>query len=129
MGDWKEPFEKYERPLRSVPPRSWPHDASGFCGCYSCFVGTPPAREAKAETPESPGHYKYGSGVQAIDIIHQIFSVNDGKIAPFTACMVYNVFKYLLRFWRKNGVEDLEKAQVYLKWTLENIKTGNITHE
>lgn len=31
----------------------------------------------------------------------------------------YNVNKYLARYREKNGVEDLRKAEVYLKWLIE----------
>ena len=30
-----------------------------------------------------------------------------------------NVIKYISRYQKKNGVEDLKKAQVYLKWLIE----------
>ena len=30
-----------------------------------------------------------------------------------------NVIKYISRYDKKNGVEDLKKAEVYLKWLIE----------
>ena len=38
-----------------------------------------------------------------------------------------NVLKYVSRAESKNGIEDYEKAQVYLNWLLEFVKTGKIT--
>ena len=30
-----------------------------------------------------------------------------------------NVIKYISRYDKKNGIEDLQKAQVYLQWLIE----------
>lgn len=38
-----------------------------------------------------------------------------------------NVIKYISRYQRKNGIEDLEKAKVYLSWLIEFEKEGEIT--
>ena len=32
-----------------------------------------------------------------------------------------NVLKYLIRARKKNGVENLKKAKVYLEWMIENL--------
>lgn len=48
------------------------------------------------------------------------------KIEPITFIMDNNlgflegnVIKYLMRYDRKNGVEDLKKARTYLDWLIE----------
>lgn len=38
-----------------------------------------------------------------------------------------NVVKYVTRYKRKGGVEDLKKARVYLDWLIEREETGGIT--
>ena len=37
----------------------------------------------------------------------------------FKGYLVGNIIKYVSRFDRKNGVEDLKKAQVYLGWLID----------
>jgi hypothetical protein len=38
-----------------------------------------------------------------------------------------NVLKYVLRYDRKNHLEDLKKAQVYLNWLVEFYEKDGIT--
>lgn len=38
-----------------------------------------------------------------------------------------NIIKYTMREGRKNGLEDIKKAQVYVNWLVEFCETGNIT--
>ena len=38
-----------------------------------------------------------------------------------------NLIKYVMRETRKNGLEDIKKAQVYTNWLVEYCETGNIT--
>ena len=33
-----------------------------------------------------------------------------------------NVVKYILRFQKKNGIEDLKKARKYLDWLIEEME-------
>jgi hypothetical protein len=40
----------------------------------------------------------------------------------FVGFLKGNVMKYVWRFDRKNGVEDLEKAKVYLEWLIDEQK-------
>ena len=64
-------------------------------------------------TPQSPSHYKEG-GVEVIDILR-------AKLTPEELKGFYkgNILKYVMREGKKNGVEDLKKAQVYLGWLIE----------
>ena len=52
-----------------------------------------------------PDHYTSG-GIECID-------------KEFADYCKGNIIKYLWRYRRKNGVEDLRKAQVYLNWMIE----------
>lgn len=52
---------------------------------------------------------------------------NDWKISPLEFIMANkldffrgNIIKYIMRYEGKNGLEDLEKAQVYLRRMIDN---------
>lgn len=63
-----------------------------------------------------PAHYNQ-SGIEAIRAI-------EASLGPkgFQAYCKGNVMKYLWRYEYKNGLEDLEKAQVYLGWMIESMR-------
>lgn len=56
-----------------------------------------------------PSHYTSGS-VECIDAIDSAVTGLEGYQAVYTA----QVLKYVWRFKRKNGIEDLKKARWYL---------------
>lgn len=37
-----------------------------------------------------------------------------------------NVIKYVMRYKDKNGLEDLEKAKVYIDFMIQKVKTGEV---
>jgi hypothetical protein len=57
----------------------------------------------------NPDHYK--GKVQPIDL----FESND-SLEPFCSA---NIIKYVFRYKKKNGLEDLKKAQFYLNKLIE----------
>lgn len=64
--------------------------------------------EAQETRPIHPDHYK-GYAFDVIDIANEYgLDFLEG-----------NVLKYLLRWKRKNGLEDLKKAQTYLNLLIE----------
>ena len=65
-----------------------------------------------------PDHYQNIAGVEAIDILNDVVKDLPGK----QAAMLWNTLKYLLRFQKKNGLEDLEKAQNYLDYLIKDIE-------
>lgn len=65
-----------------------------------------------------PNHYQNIAGVEAIDILNDVVKDLQGK----QAAMLWNAMKYLLRFQKKNGVEDLKKAQNYLQYLIDDIE-------
>ena len=67
-----------------------------------------------------PNHYQNIAGVEAIDILNDVVKDLPGK----QAAMLWNTLKYLLRFQKKNGVEDLKKAQNYLQWLIDEIDSS-----
>jgi len=57
-----------------------------------------------------PSHYMSSSGLEAIEVIRAFTEDLTGMQAVDTA----NALKYILRWHKKNGVEDLKKARFYL---------------
>ena len=66
-----------------------------------------------ADMVNSPPHYTQG-GIECIDAIRASMSKE-----AFAGYCKGNVLKYCWRFEHKGGVEDLEKAQVYLGRLIE----------
>jgi len=57
----------------------------------------------------------YNGEIEPIDYMRAIMSREE-----FRGFLRGNVIKYISRFHRKGGVEDLRKAQVYQQWLLEH---------
>ena len=67
------------------------------------------------DTIKNPSHYKLdGLDIEAIDVIKAVLG-KDGFKAHCRGCTL----KYLLRADKKNRIEDLKKARVYLNWEIE----------
>lgn len=64
----------------------------------------------------NPEHYKNGS-IECIDAIQSAMSEK-----AFFGYLKGNVLKYMWRYEKKNGKEDLEKARWYLNKLLDTIK-------
>lgn len=60
----------------------------------------------------SPNHYTAG-GIETIDYIKAKMTSDQ-----FAGYCTGNILKYISRYPFKNGVEDLEKAKVYLEWLI-----------
>ena len=73
--------------------------------------------EATHDAVQHPSHY--AGRIECIDYIRD-------KLTPegFTEYCMGNVIKYTSRWRKKDGVQDLEKAMVYLRWAIENVKTA-----
>lgn len=69
-----------------------------------------------------PNHYQTTSGLEAIDVIESFTSDLKGIEAFDTA----NIIKYICRWKKKNGIEDLEKLIWYAQHLVdyENKLTG-----
>lgn len=81
--------------------------------------------ERSSSAVAAPPHYRFGGGLQTIDLIHEVLAKQqDG----FLAYCLGNIFKYLTRYGRKDGLQDLKKAYAYLGWCIEHIEKGSITH-
>jgi hypothetical protein len=71
-------------------------------------------KDSDNDSVNEPKHYRLdGLGIESIDVIKAVLR-EDG----FKAFCRGNALKYLIRADRKGGVEDLEKARVYLNWEI-----------
>lgn len=72
-----------------------------------------------ADNVNHPAHYQSKSGLETIQIIEACVEDLDGMEAVCTA----NIIKYISRWKKKNGLEDLNKARWYLNYLID-IKSG-----
>lgn len=63
----------------------------------------------------SPAHYTAGN-IETIDYIRDKLTKEQ-----FIGYCIGNVLKYVSRYRLKGGKEDLQKAEVYLKWAIERV--------
>ena len=63
----------------------------------------------------SPNHYTSGKGFEVFDVQEAFIHELKGMAANYWC----NIVKYILRFQKKNGVEDLKKAKYYLEKLIE----------
>lgn len=75
--------------------------------------------EKKHDNVNSPLHYQ--GKVECIDCLEAATEGLTGIEAVCTA----NAIKYLYRWKRKNGKEDLLKAQWYINHLIEHIESGD----
>lgn len=74
--------------------------------------------ESKDTMVSHPAHYQSETGLEVIDVI-EAFTVDlNGIEATDTG----NVLKYMCRWKKKNGVQDLEKARWYLEHLIDHVK-------
>lgn len=66
---------------------------------------------------KSPNHYVSDSGIEVFDVQEAFIHELKGMAANYWC----NIVKYILRFQRKNGVEDLKKAKYYLEKLIEEV--------
>lgn len=64
---------------------------------------------------KSPDHYVSESGIEVFDVQEAFIHELKGMSASYWC----NIVKYILRFQKKNGVEDLKKAKYYLEKLIE----------
>lgn len=67
-----------------------------------------------------PSHYTAGD-IECIDAIQEAIKGLEGHEAYITG----NVLKYMWRWKRKNGAEDLKKARFYLDRLIKQIDHGH----
>jgi hypothetical protein len=85
-----------------------------------CKPVEPEAVEQPATSdPVNPSHYKQGPA-ETIDIIEAAIAKAPNNKA---AGLHWQVLKYALRCWFKNGIEDLKKARWYLDRLIQEEET------
>lgn len=69
----------------------------------------------------NPNHYQGRNGLEAMEVVRE-----------FAPCPEYvegfhwgNAMKYMMRYHKKNGVEDLKKARKNLDWLIEELENGD----
>lgn len=67
-------------------------------------------------------HYT-NNGIEPIEIMRKNFTYDE-----FMGFCKGNVLKYLLRYEDKNGLEDLEKAKIYLNWLIDEYKREDLNN-
>lgn len=74
---------------------------------------------------DHPDHYQSTAGLEVIDAIeaftHDLYGIE--------AFDTGNVIKYICRWKKKNGIQDLKKAMWYLQHLIEHIEKERTTHE
>ena len=75
--------------------------------------------QVEVDRVNSPPHYNNG-GMECIEYIQQQLSEH------FSSYCQGNVIKYLHRWRYKNGVEDLKKAEWYLKAMIRDIENRSM---
>ena len=68
-----------------------------------------------------PDHYKSDAGLEVIDVIEAFTSDLKGVQATDTG----NVIKYICRWKKKNGLQDLKKAMWYLQHLIDHVKLAD----
>ncbi|GIN74008.1 hypothetical protein J14TS2_44830 [Bacillus sp. J14TS2] len=101
-----------EKCSRVYVSADWPEENCDTCGEYSWAADN----DKPKDNVNHPSHYTAGQ-IEVIDYIKD--KLTPGKYIGYCTG---NVLKYVSRYDHKNGVEDLEKAAVYLKWAIEVLK-------
>lgn len=74
--------------------------------------------ETKDKMVSHPPHYQSETGLEVIDVIEAFTFDLQGIEAVDTA----NVIKYICRWSKKNGIQDLKKAMWYLNHLIEHLE-------
>jgi hypothetical protein len=84
------------------------------CGKFSCYCSASQLERINKSDPINPSHYKQG-GIECIEAIKA--ATGEG----FVGFVWGNVLKYLWRWPKKGGVDDLKKARWYLDRLIEEV--------
>ena len=75
-----------------------------------------------ADNVNHPAHYQSRNGLETIDIIEACVEDLTGMEAVCTG----NIIKYISRWKKKNGLEDLRKAKWYLNRLIDMQKVSHV---
>lgn len=79
------------------------------------------AKKTKEDTIHHPSHYQGAYGLEAYDVIKNFSADLSGEMAFDQG----NAIKYLLRWPKKNGVEDLKKCREYIDNLIKKCEKEN----
>ncbi|MGT2708631.1 DUF3310 domain-containing protein [Streptococcus panodentis] len=71
-----------------------------------------------ADVVNKPSHYQGEFGLEAIDVVRNFA----GDLTAVQGFYWGNAMKYMLRFQKKNGLEDLKKARKNLDWLIKEFE-------
>ena len=75
-------------------------------------------KEKLVDMVNKPPHYQTKTGLDTIDVIEAFTDGLHGVEATDTG----NVIKYICRWKKKNGLQDLQKAQWYLNHLIKHVE-------
>lgn len=75
-------------------------------------------QRGKSNAVDHPAHYQSETGLEVIDVMEAFTFDLKGAEAIGTS----NVIKYICRWKKKNGLEDLKKARVYLNRLIDHVE-------
>lgn len=81
--------------------------------------------ESNDKMVSHPTHYQSESGLEVIEVIEAFTS----DLTGIEACDTGNIIKYICRWNKKNGVQDLKKAMWYLQNLIDFVENKNIRNK
>ena len=109
MSEFSKVEMQVVEPGEKIPLSTRPKE---FCSDDACPLDIPVAKPD--DKVNHPSHYISG-GIECIDAIRESMTPEE-----FQGYCKGNTIKYLWRWRQKGGIEDLEKADVYLRWLIES---------
>lgn len=93
----------------------WIKETFTYINAEEITLANPPTKTG--DNVHQPNHYTQG-GIETFDILK-------AKLTPagYEGYLAGNILKYMTRYEHKNGLEDLQKAKVYLD-KLIDVKQG-----
>ena len=74
--------------------------------------------ENKVDVVNHPPHYQSKKGIEVIDVVEAFTEGLEGIEATDTG----NIIKYICRWKKKNGIEDLKKIEWYTKHLIKHLE-------
>lgn len=91
------------------------------CETFKKYIPDDSDYESKDEMVSHPSHYQSKNGIEVIDVIEAFTEDLEG----IEAVCAGNAIKYLCRWSKKNGVQDLEKSIWYIQKLINVLNSKN----
>lgn len=79
------------------------------------------SKESEDKMVSHPDHYQTKTGLETIQVIEAFTD----RLVGIEAVCTANVIKYICRWKKKNGLQDLKKAQWYLTYLINNVEADD----